>query len=152
MIDLLDPFAFEESRGFFAADTSSAEHRDPGWLACTEQAFALTDEPLWKIAKRGGLRIDRPCEGADLDLVIIARVDHDGVWIVDQFVPVLRVDICARLGGGVNIGSPHRHDFALEAHLQPMKRRLRSGRELHFEIGAVGPRADVRQHAIDGAA
>jgi len=77
---VLYPLGFEEAGGFLAADAAGAEHGD--FLACKRVMMACP--PVGELAEGGGLGVYGAFEGAYVDLVVVAGVDHDHVVLGDQ--------------------------------------------------------------------
>ncbi len=149
VIDLLDPLGFQEGGALFAADPAGAEHRHFERLTLAQQACALAPEPRWKIAERGGLRVDRAGKSADRDLVVVAGVDHHGARIGDQRVPVSRGDIVPGASQRIDLRLAHGDDLTLEPHFHAVERLLARSGQLHIERGAIGQGADLRKHRGD---
>jgi hypothetical protein len=84
VIDVFHPFGLQESGGFFAADTTGAEHRHFRRFARAQQPFPLPPEPCGKFGEAAGLRINGTGKTAHGHLVIIARIDDDGVRVRDK--------------------------------------------------------------------
>lgn len=99
-----------------------------------------------KLAKTGGVRIDRAVELADAHLVIVAGVDGDDVRRTDQVVPVVRLDIGASTSHRIDAGHAHGDDFALQPHLEAQEGLDVGPALLVVEIGAAGQGADRFQH------
>ena len=149
VVDLVQPFGFDEGGRFFAADAAGAEHGDLRRLALGLEFGAAGAKPFGKFSEALGFRVDRAFERADLHLVIVAGVDHDGVGIGNQRVPVLRRDIGADALDRVEIGLAHGDDFRLHPHLAAIEGHGVGARFLHFQIRAARQCTDMVEHRLD---
>ncbi len=127
MIDFIDALLFEKGGRFLAANPPGAEHRDFGLAPGAKQFLAPVAEPARKLPEAARRGIDRAFEAADRHFVIVAGVDHDGVRVGDQRVPVLRIDIGAGAALRIDPGLAHGNDLGFDAHLHPLERRCGSG-------------------------
>jgi hypothetical protein len=99
--------------------------------------------PDWHGTSLESLGIDRVFEGPDADLIVVTRVDQDGVGVSDQGIPVLGRNIVADLGQGVDIGLAHGHDLALEPNLHPVEGQGLGKAILDRKGRAAGQGADM---------
>ncbi len=114
---LLEPVFQKVRRGFFAADSTSAKHRD-FWVCLGVEIVFHVLRPL---AERGGLRVDRALERPDLHLVVVAGVDQRHLRVVDQRVPILRFDVLSHGLIRVHGRVAQRDDFRSEDDAHPME-------------------------------
>ena len=136
MRDILDALSAQESGRFLAADAAGAEHRDPRVGA---KLLAIGAEPGGKLAKTAGLWVDRARKCADRNFIIIAGVDDDRVWVADQRIPLIRLDIAANVARRVDARDAECHNFALYPHLHPAERRGFGAAIFDVERGAARP-------------
>src|SRR5690606_11032479 len=120
MVDLLETFLEHEARSLLATNATSAEH---GHLLVLLRIVLLT-HIFGEFAEGPGLRVDRPLEGADRYLVIIAGVDQQHFRIADQRIPVLRLDIGADPLVGTDARYADGDDFLLQLDLGAIERHL----------------------------
>ena len=122
-------------RGLLTADATGAEHRNRPGLALLNQRPELPLHPLGKLAKSCGARINRTLKAADRHLVGVAGVNHQGVGVGDQGIPLPRGHVGAHLRGqiGTHLGLTHGHDLALEPHFEPVESLNFRAAELGFQ-------------------
>ena len=118
-------------RGLLAADAAGAKQGKGLGLALCNQGPQHLLHPGREGAEAGGARIQGPLEAAHRHLVAVAGVDHQGAWVIDQGIPVGGSHVGAHGLGGIHAGPADRHDFGLEAHLEPMEGLLWGGVALH---------------------
>ena len=143
MVDPRKTLLQQIGRGLFAADTPGAKHGDLLGLALLNQGAEPGFHPLGELPKAGGTWIDGPGKAAEGHLVAIAGIDHQGVWIRNQGVPLLRRHMGANRGAfqltvpqvGLHRGAAHAHNFALEPHLQPIEGLLLRHRRFDLQLG-----------------
>ena len=140
------PFRLQERGRLFAADAAGAEHRDLGRGAAAQQALAVGAEPVRKLAEAAGAGIDGARERPGGDFVGVAGVDHDGVGVRDQRVPVMRGYIGADAGEGVDPLYPQRHDFLFQPHFHPLERHGGGFGVFDFQRGAARQGADMIEY------
>ncbi len=145
VIDLGHALTQQIVRRFFAANAARAEHGD----ALVVEPVLVGLPPRGKIAETAGAGVDRAAEGADLDLVVIARVDHGHIGFADQRVPVLRRDIVADAGARVDVGLAHGHDLALEADFHATEGLGLGKAFLVLQVCTAGQGAEMCEHRID---
>lgn len=150
VMDVGDAFRLQKGGGLLAADAAGAVHGDLDRTASIHQRPALVAPPVGKVAKAARVRLHRAPEGAHRAFVVVARVDHEGVRVRDQGVPVLGRDIGPRVLCGIKVRLSHGDDLGLDLDLEPMKRRLVRPGELHFKIVKARQGADQRDQARDG--
>ena len=125
VINLVKTLGAHEGCGFFAANAARTKHGDFGFFAAAvlQPTFRshFTANPIWQFRKTAGSGVDRACKSANRDFIVIARVDQHHVWVADEGVPVLRLDILAGHAVRVDAFHAHRYDFLLESHLHPVK-------------------------------
>ena len=123
VIDLVEALHAQKRGGLLAADAACAKHRDLGFFqphAVQQPArLLLRGHPRRQIGKSLDVRVYCAFEAADLHLIVVASVDHHHIWVADQGVPVLRLDVNARSFCGADTGHTQRHDFFLDANLHP---------------------------------
>ena len=148
-LEMVDPgktLLQQIGRGLFATDAPGAKHGDLLGLALLHQGLEPGGNPLGKLPKAGGARINGPDKGAKGHLVVIAGIDHQGVWIGNQGVPLLGPHMGANgrtfqlplAHVGLHRGAAHADNFALESHLQPIEGLLR--RLCRFDLQLRQPR------------
>ena len=72
LMNLFEALHLHEGSGLLAADAAGAKHHDRLVL----QLFGQLTHRIGKFAEGADIRIDRAFEGAELDLIIIARVEQ----------------------------------------------------------------------------
>src|SRR5690606_24756019 len=77
LIYLVKPQTFDKGSSLLAANPPGAEHSY--FLAF--QRFSILLYPFRKLPKRLGLWVECPFKSPDCDFIIIARIDHDRVFI-----------------------------------------------------------------------
>ena len=141
-----DPKRAHIGRRLLAAYAAGAEH---GYLAALHLLPVLL-RPLRELAKAVRLGVEGVAEGAERNLVVIARVDDDRVRIGDQRVPVRRFDIGAGVADGIKVRNSHRDDFALEADLHAVERHLVGMAVLDVYPREVREAVEMRDEFADG--
>ena len=150
MEDVLNALGLEEGGGLFTADSAGAVHGDLRRVRPVQQGAALGAEPVGEVAKSTGIGLDRPFEGPDGGLIVVAGVDHHDARLPDQGVPVSGRDIGSGIGGRVEVRLAHGDDLGLDPDLQPVERHGVGVCEFDVEVSETGQGADARQHAVDG--
>ena len=89
VIDVFKAVGEHIARGFFAANAACAVHCDFLIFRRVELFF----DPFGEFGEDFGVWIDCPFECTELGLVIIARIKHDYVRIIDEVVPIFGRDI-----------------------------------------------------------
>ena len=139
MKDIVEAQPLDEGRCLFAANTACAEHGD----LLAFQLVAVLLDPFGELAKSLGLRIKRPFECADGIFIIVARIDHDGVLIGDECVPVLRRDIGADAFQRIDTIDTHGDDLTLQPHLHAMERHFGRMGIFELRVSQTGDSRDV---------
>ena len=129
VIDLVKPELAQQGRGFLAADAAGTEH---GHLAMPGRVEMVPDE-IREFAEGPGMRVDGAFEGADLVLVVVARIHQQHVRIRQQRVPVLGFHPGPGHGAGVDAVNTHGDDFLFQFHLGAAERRRVVQRLLAFD-------------------
>ncbi len=146
---IVDPFGTDKGRRLFTPDAPGAEHRDSGRTATRHHLRPSRPEPCGKFTKRPGGGIDRTRECTDRDLVIIARIDHDGIRVRNQVVPLCGLHIMTGIVARINVGHAHRHDLALGTDLHAVERHTGGAGFLDIQTRASRQCTDMRQHMAD---
>ena len=108
-------------RGLLAADAAGAEEgQGPGPLRF-HQGAQLPLHPSGKLPKGGRSGIDGPSKRSHGHLIGIAGVDHQGLGIRDQGVPVLGVHVGAHRHGGIHLRPADRDNLPFEPHLEAVE-------------------------------
>jgi hypothetical protein len=84
LINFLETQLFHKRREFFAANSAGAEHRNPPMLA---RIKVLLDESR-QIAELFDARIRRAAKRANLDFVIVARVENNRIFVGNYSIPI----------------------------------------------------------------
>ena len=134
VIYLVKTLRLQQCRRFFATNATGAEHRDLGIRFRLQFVF----DPCGQFAKACCLRVLGVFESTDGNLVIVAGIDHDDIWLADQRVPVLGVNIGSGIIGRVHAVHTQRHDFFFQAHLHSVEGRILRPGKLGVEIGEFG--------------
>ena len=150
MVHVLHPVGLQIGRRLLAADAAGAIHGHARRMGPIQQGAALALEPVGELAKAAGVGLHGPGKGPDCALIIVARIDHDGVRIGDQGVPVLGGHIGAGLAHGIQPDLAHGHDLGLDLDLQPQERRRGGGRVFHVQFAEPRHGPDAVDHRLYG--
>ena len=149
MVNLVDAFLLEKCRRFFTANAARAEHGHPSRCSSRSERVACAAEPRRKFLEACGSRIDRSGKRTNCNFIFVARIDDDSGGIVDQGVPIARVDISPRVDRRVDAWPAHGHDLSFQADLQAVEWHGRRTGEFDVEVAATGPPANVFEHTSD---
>ena len=89
---------------------------------------------LGKLAKRGGLGVDRAFEAANRDFVVVTGIDHQHFRVGDHVVPVFRLNVSAHGVVGVDARHAQRDDLLFQFDLGAVERRLVAERLFMVDI------------------
>ena len=120
LIDIREPLREKIRTRFLAADAAGAEHCD----LLFGRTLKLGRNVIAELAEGARARIVCAFKRADADLVGIARIEHEDVWVGNQRVPLLGLNVSSDPARGIGLGPAQGHDLALEPHLQAAKRDL----------------------------
>ena len=130
---LPEPLMLQVTARFFATDAAGAEHGDALWCGLVNEGAELGFGPVRKVAEAVGTWIDSTVKAADGGLVVVAGINHQGVGVIDQGVPVLGIHVGADVGSGIHAGNPHGHDFLLAPSLETAEHRSLRPAALHLQ-------------------
>ena len=108
--------------------------------------------PIRKLSETVGMWVYRAFKGADFNLVLIARIDHQDFWIINKCIPLLRRGVASNTLIGINIRLPHRNDFALELDLHSQERTLLMIGKLTVQISQTVVGGQVFEQCFNGRA
>ena len=140
MVHPLKPLLNQMGRGLLAADAAGAEESQGPGTALLHQGTQFTLHPDGEIAEGGRIRIEGSFETPHGHLVGVAGVDHQGVGVGDQGVPVLGGHIGSHRSSGIDLRPTDRHDLPLNPHLEPMESLFIRAVVLHLKRGQAGIR------------
>ena len=130
--------------GLFAANAPGAKHRNPALTGRVEIFADIRRE----FAKRGGIRLQRMLEAADIGFVIVTDIDDGHIGIADQAVPVARLDVSAGLVG-IDAVDAEGDDLALQLDARAVKRRLVVVRQFAVQVAQPRIAAQVVEQRVD---
>src|SRR3569623_2410002 len=145
MVDRGHALRSQQGRRLLATNAPGAEHRDARGAG---DLVAMGCVPGGKVAEARGLRVDGPPEGADLHLIVVARVEQQRTRLGDQRIPLCRRDIVAG-GERIEVGHAHGDDLALYADLHAQERHRLCAGPFDVEIGAAGQGAQGNADPFD---
>ena len=117
MVDVLEALGEEVGGSFFTANPACTEEGDVFVLVGIE----MGGDVLRKFVEGVVVRIDRTCEGADFDFVMIAGIDRHYFGIGDECVPVLGFDIGTDEIGGIDGRNTQGDNFFFESDFEPVE-------------------------------
>ena len=154
VVHLPETLLLQVAAGFFAADPAGAEHGDALAALLFDQGPQRGLCPLREVAEALGAGVDGPLEAADRRFVAVAGVDHQGVGIIHQGIPVFGFHIGAHAGAGIHAGHADGHDLLFAAGLETAEHRLFGPAALHLEpcvvvVAQIQRGTQVIQHRIN---
>ena len=137
VVHLPEALLLQVAAGFLATDSASAEHGDAFAALLFDQGPQRGLCPLRKVAEALGAGVDGPLERADRCFVAVAGVDHQGVGIIHQCIPVIRFHVGAHAGAGVHAIHADGHDLLFAPGFEAAEHRLVCPAALHLEPRVV---------------
>ena len=134
MVHTLKALLLQVGGALLTADAAGAEHGDRLGPALFHQGPQLLLHPGGKLAEAFGAGVQRPLKGAQGHFVMVAGVNHQRGGVADQGVPLLGRHVGAHLLGRLHRGASHRHDLALQPHLEAMEGLRRCPAQPGFEM------------------
>ena len=133
VVNILKALLQQVGGALLATNPAGAEHGDRLRSLLIHQGPQGVLHPSGELAKTLGTGVDRAGEAAHLHFVAVAGVHHQGLWIGNQRIPLLRRDIGPHLLGRLHRGAAHGDDLALEPDLQAMEGLLLGAAELGLQ-------------------
>jgi len=117
LVDVPETSLKEVGAGLLAPDASSAEDRNFSQLVSRQ----LTLDKVGKLTEYPRLRIACAFECSNLDLIVIASIDKDYIWLAYEGIPIFRFDARGGSLHRLRFRASKRHDLALDLHFEPLK-------------------------------
>lgn len=130
LVDVREALLKKIGTGLLAPNASRAEHRDLS-LPVTRK---LAPDKIGKLTECTSLRIVRALECADLELIIVARIDEQHTWLADKSIPIFGFDAHGSSLRRPYFGASERDDLASYLHLEPLKGMCRCLGKLYLQI------------------
>ena len=146
LVDFFEALHLHEGSGFLAANSARAKHHD----RLVFQLFGQLTNGIGKFPEGADLRIERAFEGAELDLIIIARVEqgHRPAF-VEPTLELLRCKLGRGVGSRTNPFDAERDDLFLDPHQHAVEGLMIAVAHLWREFFQTWNRTQSCEQAID---
>ena len=89
--------------------------------------------PCWEVSKALGAGVEGALKAADGGFVAVAGVDHQGVGIINEVVPIFGIHVGANVLPWVHARHPHRDDLFFRSGLKTTEHGLISPAAFHLQ-------------------
>ena len=133
VVHLPETLLLQVAAGFFAADPAGAEHGDAFAALLFDQWPQRGLCPSREFTEALGAGVDGPFKRANRCFVAVAGVDHQGVGIIHQCIPVFRFHVGAHAGVGVRAGHADGYDLLFAPGFEAAEHRFLGPAALHLQ-------------------